>query len=360
MTEVAALRRLRPSGDRTGRALAVTAGTLLLALAAGVLSVSSGPTGVGLGDLLTYLTEGAAAVGDRERLVLEAIRLPRAMLGALVGAALAVSGAMMQGLFRNPLADPGLVGVSSGAATAAVVVIVLGAGVLGPLAALLGVHLLPIAAFLGALVNTLVLYRLATAKGRTSTATLVLAGIAVGALSGAVTGLMVFGASDAQLRDFTFWSLGSLGGATPARILAILPFIAVVFLAIPFVARGLDALVLGEAEAHHMGVPVQTLKRVVIVCVAAASGATVAVTGTIGFVGIVVPHLIRLAIGPGHRFLLPASAFAGAALLLLADTAARLVVAPAELPIGIVTALFGAPVFLAILINHRNGPLSGE
>nr|WP_210272726.1 iron ABC transporter permease [Chthonobacter rhizosphaerae] len=335
----------------------VLALTAALAIAAAAASVSFGPTGVGVGDLAAYLTGGPEAVGARERLVLEAIRLPRAGLGALVGAALAVSGAMMQGLFRNPLADPGLVGVSSGAATAAVLVIVFGGAALGPVVALLGPQLLPVAAFGGALLNTLLLYRLATANGRTSTVTLILAGIAVGALSGAITGLVVFGADDAALRDFTFWSLGSLGGATVPKILAILPFVGIVFLAMPFVARGLDALVLGEAEAQHMGIPVQRLKRVVIVCVAAASGATVAVTGAIGFVGIVVPHLLRLAIGPGHRFLLPASALAGAALLLLADVAARLAVSPAELPIGIVTALLGAPVFLAILINHRRGPL---
>jgi iron complex transport system permease protein len=261
---------------------------------------------------------------------------------------------MMQGLFRNPLADPGLVGVTSGAATAAVAAIVLGSALPASAASLLGSHLLPVAAFGGGLLNTALLYALATRGGRTSTATLILAGIAVAALAGALTGLMIFRADDAALRDVTFWSLGSLGGATGAKVAAVAPFVLAALAVIPFVARGLDALLLGEAEAFHLGVSVETLKRVVIVAVAAASGATVAATGSIGFVGIVVPHLLRLVMGPVHRHLLPASAFGGAALLLAADALCRVVVAPAELPIGIVTALIGAPVFLAILLRRAD------
>lgn len=342
----------RPAGDRSGRAWATMVGLALLLLAAMTLSLASGPTGVGLPVIGDWLA--GAEVETRDRVVLEAVRLPRLVLGALVGAGLAVAGAMMQGLFRNPLADPGLVGVSAGAATAAVAAIVLGGSALAAVASLLGTAFLPLAAFAGGLLNTLLLYALATRAGRTSTATLILAGIAVGALSGALTGLFLFGASDAQLRDFTFWSLGSLGAATWPKILAVAPFVVAALLTIPFVARGLDALALGEAEAVHLGVPVETLKRTIIVAVAAASGATVAVTGAIGFVGIVVPHLLRLVIGPAHRFLLPASALAGAALLLLADSLCRVVVAPAELPIGIVTALIGAPVFLAILLRRMH------
>jgi iron complex transport system permease protein len=258
---------------------------------------------------------------------------------------------MMQGLFRNPLADPGIVGVTSGAALFAVAALALGGGMLAPLAAFFGSQFLPVMAFFGGLINTILLYVIATRNGMTSTTTLVLAGIAVGALSGALTGLMIFVADDRALRDITFWSLGSLGGATPAKVLATLPFILVVLVIIPFVAKGLDALILGDAAAFHMGVPVQRLKRLVILAVAAACGAAVAAAGSIGFVGIVVPHLLRLAIGPSHRFLLPASALGGGALLLLADSFARTVAAPAELPIGIVTALIGAPVFLFLLFG---------
>lgn len=352
MTAVTSTLRRRPrtAGDRTARGALVVAAAALLAVAAAALSLATGPTGVGLDALRTWLAGGDLA--DRQRLVLEAVRLPRTGLAALVGAGLAVSGAIMQGLFRNPLADPGLVGVSAGAATAAVATIVLGGALPASVAGLLGSHLLPLAAFAGGLANTALLYALATRGGRTSTATLILAGIAVSALAGALTGLLIFGADDAALRDVTFWSLGSLGAATAPKLAAVAPFVLAALAAGPFVARGLDALLLGEAEAVHLGVPVQRLKRVAITAVAAANGATVAVTGTIGFVGIVVPHLLRLLMGPGHRLLLPACAFGGAALLLGADALCRIVVAPAELPVGIVTALLGAPVFLAILLRR--------
>ena len=275
----------------------------------------------------------------------------------MVGAGLAVSGALMQGLFRNPLADPALVGVSAGAGLAAAAVIVLGDGLVralglpGPLP----YAVLPAAAFLGGLAATLGLYRVATRSGRTSVATMLLAGIAFGALSGAMTGLLVYASDDRQLRDLTFWSLGSLGGASWAKVAATAPAILPVLAAVPFLGRGLNALVLGEAEAFHLGIPVERLKRTAILLVAVAVGASVAAAGVIGFVGLVVPHALRLAIGPEHRRLLPASALLGGALLVLADVAARLAVAPAELPIGIVTALVGAPVFLWLLLTGTRG-----
>ncbi len=212
---------------------------------------------------------------------------------------------------------------------------------------------MPIAAFLGALITTAVLYRFATREGRTSIATLLLAGLAIGALAQAAIGLLIFMADDRQLRDITFWTLGSLSGSTWGKAGAIAPFLFVLLLALPFIVNGLDLMVLGEAEAFHMGVAVERLKRAAIVLVAAAAGAAVAFAGIIGFVGIVVPHLLRLALGPGHRVLLPASLCFGAILLLTADTVARVLVAPAELPIGIVTAAIGAPFFLVLLMRQR-------
>ena len=199
----------------------------------------------------------------------------------------------------------------------------------------------------------IILYRLATRSGRTSIATLLLAGIAIGALANAGIGFLVFLADDRQLRDITFWLLGSLGGATWGKVAAIAPFVALMLGGLPFIARGLDLIVLGEAEAFHMGVAVERLKRIAIVLVAASTGAAVSVAGVIGFVGIVVPHLLRLVIGPGHRLLLPAALCLGAILLLVADTFARVVAAPAELPIGIVTAAIGAPFFLSLLLRQR-------
>lgn len=341
------------SDDRTQQGVLVLILLAVILFVACLISLGVGPTGVGLRDLWAYAAGNAASLSTQERVILEAVRLPRTALGLLVGAGLAVSGAMMQGLFRNPLADPGIVGVTSGAGVAAVAAIVLGNTVLAPVSMLLGNQFLPLMAFFGGLFNTWMLYLIATRDGRTSTTTLILSGIAIGALSAAIMGLMIVMADDRQLRDITFWSLGSLGGATFGRVLSILPFIAIVLAIMPFVARGLDALILGDAAAFHMGIPVQRLKTIVIVAVAAACGSTVAVAGSIGFVGIVVPHLLRLAMGPSHRFLLPGSALGGGALLLIADSVARTVAAPAELPIGVITALFGAPVFLFLLIGKK-------
>jgi len=295
------------------------------------------------------------SVTAQQTAVLMAIRLPRVLLGVLVGAALAVSGATMQGLFRNPLADPGLLGVSSGAALAAVSVIVLGSSLplLQVLPGLLGAWLLPLAAFAGGLLVTWFVYTVATRAGRTDVATMLLAGVAINALAGAGTGLLIFLADDNQLRDITFWNLGSLGGVTWRSLTAVSPFMLAAIFLLPRSANDLNAFLLGESEARHLGVNTQQVKSMVVFLSAAAVGAAVSVAGIIGFVGLVVPHLIRLAAGPDHRLLLPASVLLGASLLLLADLFARTVVIPAELPIGIVTALAGAPFFLWLLLRGQ-------
>jgi iron complex transport system permease protein len=335
-------------------------GLLLLALLAIAMLAASIITGASTASVLnaahSFLGEpDNAAMLLRDKVVILDIRMPRAMLGFLTGAALAVSGAVMQGLFRNPLADPGVVGVSAGASLGAVFWIVFGQTVLLPFTATLGVFALPVAAFLGGLLVTFLLYKLASRDGETQIGTLLIAGIAVAALAMALTGLLIYMADDRQLRDITFWSLGSLAGSTWEKsgiaALVILPSLTVV----PFLSRGLNAFTLGEAAAFHMGVPVELFKRAAIVMVAAATGVSVAFSGGIVFVGVVVPHLIRLAAGPDHRFLLPASALLGGSLLLVADMVTRVVVAPAELPIGILTALIGSPFFLWILFRGRSG-----
>lgn len=332
--------------NRSNRAARVTQGLALALVVAGLASIGSGATGVSLSDMLDGLTE-------REALILWDIRLPRLAMGALVGAALAVSGALMQGLFRNPLADPGIVGVGAGAGLGAVLAIVLGGLLPATVAAWIGPHLVPFAAFLGGWAATLALYRLASRSGCVSMATMLLAGIALGALAGAVTGVLVYMADDRQLRDLTFWGMGSLAGASWAKIAASLPLIVPVLALSPLLARGLNALALGEAQARHIGIDTERLKRITILGVAASAGAAVAIAGGIGFIGIVVPHLLRLATGPDHRFLLPNAALLGASLLVMADIFARTLLAPAELPIGIITALIGAPVFLWILLQRR-------
>lgn len=343
------------AGNRSRLARLLVVALAVIAVATFVGSIMTGAADASLANVWRWLIgEADQALSIRDRIIILDIRLPRAVLGMLVGASLAVSGVVMQGLFRNPLADPGLVGVSSGASLGAVLLIVLGTATFGPLFALFGFYALPVAAFFGGLVTTLLLYRIATRGGQTSIATLLLAGIALGALTGAVTGVLVFMADDKQLRDLTFWGLGSLAGANWTKILASAPIILLSLAVTPFLARGLNAITLGEAAAFHMGIPVQRLKNVAIVSVAAATGASVAVSGGIGFVGIVVPHLLRLVIGPDHRYLLPASALLGGTLLILADMIARTIVTPAELPIGIVTAFIGAPFFLWILLRGRS------
>ncbi|WP_274628727.1 FecCD family ABC transporter permease [Arvimicrobium flavum] len=351
-----ALKRIPAEGDRSVRARGVIAGLALLLCVTALFSLTAGASDASAVAVLTGWLSGTArdaALSARDHIIVYDIRLPRIVLGMLVGAGLAVSGAVMQGLFRNPLADPGLVGVSAGASLGAVSVIVLGGTVLAPMVQALGSYALPVSAFLGGLAVTIVLYRVSTRQGRTSIATMLLAGIALAALAGALTGILVFVADDRQLRDLTFWQLGSLAGATWTKIGASAPIIVLGLAASPFLARGLNALALGEATAAHLGVPVQRLKHVAIVMVSAVVGASVAVSGGIGFVGIVVPHLLRLAIGPDNRYLLPASALLGAILLLIADAISRTIVAPAELPIGIVTAAAGAPFFLWILLRKR-------
>lgn len=353
ISSAALLRTAVPAGDRSARARVVLGALILGLCGAALFSLTAGASDASPWTLVAHWVSPDGALSDRDRIIILDIRLPRIVLGILVGAGLAVSGAVMQGLFRNPLADPGLIGVSAGAALGAGSVIVLGPTLLAGTMTLLGVYALPLAAFAGALVTTSILYRIATRQGRTSVATMLLAGIAIAALASALLGLLIFIADDRQLRDLTFWNLGSLAGATWPKVAAVWPIVGVGIVVAPFLARGLNALALGEATAMHMGVPVQRLKYVAIAAVAAATGAAVAVSGGIGFVGIVVPHLLRIAIGPDNRFLLPASALLGAALLLLADAVSRTIVAPAELPIGIVTAVAGAPVFLWILLRRR-------
>ena len=265
---------------------------------------------------------------------------------------LALSGVAMQGLFRNPLADPGLVGVSSGAALGAAFAIVLGSA-WGGLPEAFGPYLLSLSAFTGGLLVTSMVYRLGRRDGQTSVASMLLAGIALTALAGALIGLLTYLADDATLRTLTFWNLGSLNGASYARLWPLLIVAAAVALWLPRRAKALNALLLGEPEARHLGFEVERLKRELIWCTALGVGAAVAAAGLIGFIGLVVPHLMRLLVGPDHRILLPASLLAGASLLLFADLLARLLLAPAELPIGIVTALIGAPFFLYLLLRGR-------
>lgn len=340
---------------------------LLLVLTAAALALNTGPVALSpkqvLGSLLQALgLDTGADLQAFERVTVLDIRLPRVLLAVLIGAALAQAGAAMQGIFRNPLAEPGLTGVSSGAALAAVAAIVLGQSLFGGLfgglfSGLFGGlplhYLLPIAAFLGGALATWLVMRLAQVDGYTRVATLLLAGLALNAIAGAGIGFFSHIASDTALRSLTFWMFGSLGRAGWTEIAVGAPLLLIPLLMIPRDAQALNALLLGEAEAGHLGIDVEKLKRRLTFLVVLAAATAVALAGIIAFIGLIVPHLIRLWAGPDHRTLLPASALLGALLLILADTAARTVLAPTELPIGILTALVGGPLFLALLLRYR-------
>ena len=283
---------------------------------------------------------------DYQRVVITELRLPRLLLSVFVGAMLAQCGAVMQGLFRNPLADPGIIGVSSGAAVGAIVAIAIFPASMGPLA-------VPVSAFVAGLLTTMLVYSLSRSKQGTSVLVLLLAGVAISAFAGATIGFISYFSNDEKLRQLSLWQMGSLAGASQVNLW--LGFFTVVALAIAFQRKtsALNALVLGECEARYLGINVEGLKRQLIILVAVGVGISVAYAGIIGFIGLVVPHLVRLVTGPDHRSLIPLSALCGALLLLVADLMARLVVQPAELPVGLVTALLGAPFFLALLIQQR-------
>lgn len=350
MTLAARYRRRRPALVLPGL------GALLLGVV--VLSLGVGAMPIDPGQVVAIVAAklGVALPVDFEPTqasVLWFIRLPRVLLGVVVGASLSVAGAAMQGLFRNPLADPGLVGVSSGGALGAATIIVLSPAALIGLEAPWATLTLPVAAFVGGLGCTWIVYRLSTRDGQTSVATMLLAGIAVNALCGAVIGTLTYVSDEAALRSLTMWSLGSLGGATWTVVAIGAPPMVLACAALMRQARPLNALLLGEDEANHLGVDVRRVKRAVIVLVALCVGAGVGFTGMIGFVGLVVPHITRLLIGPDHRGVLPGSALLGASLLLAADLISRTVAAPAELPIGVITALVGAPFFLGLMMRRR-------
>lgn len=276
------------------------------------------------------------------------IRLPRVLLAVLVGLALALSGAVMQGLFRNALADPGLLGVSSGAALAVALSILLPL----PLSGMAALYAPALAAFAGSLLVTLIIFLLCQG-GRQPVARLLLVGIAINVLAGALTGLLSWLSSDQQLRQLSLWGMGSLGQAQWPLLLAVATLVIPAACGIQFYARRLNLLQLGDEEAHYLGVPVRQTQGWLLILSALLTAAAVAASGIIGFIGLVVPHLARLALGADHRALLPASALLGAILLLLADTLARTAVAPAEMPVGLITSLLGAPWFLWLMLRRR-------
>jgi iron complex transport system permease protein len=335
---------------RARHALPLLAMSLPLACLAGL---ACGAYPLHPGEIVAILLNAAgfsAAVpfDERQAAVLLEIRLPRVILAVVAGAGLGLAGAVTQGLFRNPLADPGLMGVTSGAAVGAALYIVFGPPrFFAPF--FLPEILQSLAAFGGGLGATLCVYRLSRREGRVSLTLMLLAGIAVNALAGAAIGLLSYLSTDEQLRNLAFWSLGSLARADWNMLAALILLVAPSGALLLTQSAALNVMLLGDAEARHLGVDPHRAKRLGVVLGALIVGALVSVSGMIGFVGLAAPHLVRLAVGPDHRQVLPGSALCGATLLAFADLAARTAAAPAEIPIGIVTALLGAPFFLWLL-----------
>jgi iron complex transport system permease protein len=318
---------------------------MALALASGAVSLSFLDVGQGLVE--TLLGEAA----NQNALIVGQIRLPRVLLAAVMGATLAISGAAMQGLFRNPLADPSLIGVTAGASLGAALMIVTGGSLLQ---GYIGLSLVSAGAFVGGVIAVLFVYRLATSGNGTSVATMLLAGIAITALSGSIGSLLEFFADNNMLRRISLWKMGGLDGANYPRLILASVVGGALLVALPRYAGALNALLLGESEARHLGIKVDRIKLALIIWVAIGVGTSVALVGTIAFVGLVVPHIVRMLAGPDHRYLMPASALAGALLLVVADALARVVVAPTELPVGVITTIVGVPFFISLLRNRHH------
>ena len=330
---------------------------LVLLLVCFVVNLSVGNVSVPISHVFGSLIEKVGIqtdlkITDIEYHVVYNIRFPRAVYSCLIGAGLAVSGAALQGIFRNPLVDSALIGISTGASLFASLFILFN-GLVPWLIFFNEGFSLSIVAFAGGSFVAFIVYRLSLSNGEINSLTLILAGIALNALTAALTGLLTFFATDDELRDLTFWTLGSLGSANNDSVLLLLVFTLVPMTVIFFQAKALNVLALGESNALYMGYKVKTIKMLVIICSTCMVGSAVSMAGVIGFIGLVVPHIIRIVSGPNHRLLLPFSAFFGAILLSVADMISRTILPPTEVPIGIITALMGTPIFIAIIFKHK-------
>lgn len=342
------------NSQRQQRAMQVLLILIMLLPLSFVLAVAFGAVDLPVNEVIPVLL-GLDSQQSQLAIIVERIRLPRALLAMLIGALLAISGAAMQGLFRNPLADPSLIGVTAGASVgAALTIVISGGAVIVAYEGWASLSLVSAGALVGGAVAVWLVYRLATSEQGTSVATMLLAGIAITAIAGSITSMLEFYANNEMLRRISLWRMGGLDGANFYRVLiaAVVAVIVIGFLCTQ--AQALNVLLLGESEARHLGVDVDSLKKKLVLLVAAGVGVAVALAGAIGFIGLVVPHIMRMIIGPDHRYLLIASAMGGAIVLLLADTLARVVVAPTELPVGLVTALIGAPFFISLLRRRHD------
>ena len=334
-------------------ALSLTIGTLC--------SILIGPVDLGILDIFSILINnlgiGITLIDQSythiQETVLMGIRLPRIILGLLVGISLGTAGAILQGLFRNPLVDPGFIGVSSGAAIGAMFVIMFSNLLSDIISPQVIPYLLPIFAMFGAIITTYIVYKISKKSNRTNVMTMLLTGIAINALVGSLIGLLIINSNDIQLRTFTFWTLGSLDNANWEVVTISSFFIILPVLVVYKYRTKLDIFMLGDAEATNLGIKVENLKKNIILVAALMVGVAVSFCGMIGFVGLVTPHLVRLIIGPSHNNLIPGSALLGALLLILSDLIARSILPPAQLPLSIITSLIGAPFFIWLIIDQK-------
>ncbi|WP_114820603.1 FecCD family ABC transporter permease [Chryseobacterium sp. KLBC 52] len=302
---------------------------------------------------LWQFIKGDSGLSLSDKYVIWDVRAARIIMAILIGSMLSVSGTSLQGLFKNPLATGDLIGLTSGATLLAAIAIVLGGHFKEYLPEAVQFSLVGIAAFIGSFLSMMLVYRISTSGGKTNVVMMLLTGVAITAIGFSITGFLIYISKDEQLRDLTFWNLGSLAAATWTKniILAIVAMIAYIIL-LPK-GKALNAMMLGEKDAQHLGINVERLKKQIIIIVALMVGSCVAFSGTIGFVGLIVPYILRLLFKSNYTFILPLSAMCGSILLLTADTFSRSIVAPSELPIGILTALMGGPIFIAILVKFK-------
>jgi iron complex transport system permease protein len=303
--------------------------------------------------ILKSFFDSSTEVSEADQYILFDLRLPRIVMGILIGSMLSVSGTCMQGMFKNPLATPDLIGITSGATLFAATSIVLGGVLKTFIPESLHFYLLSLMAFLGSLLTMLIVYKIATVNGKTNVVMMLLTGVAITAIGFAFTGFLIYISKEEQLRDLTFWNLGSLAGATWMKNGLLFVVLLISYFFLLGKGKSLNALMLGENDAKHLGVPVEKIKKQIVVFTALMVGTTVAFSGTIGFVGLVIPYILRLIFKSNYQLILPLSAVFGSILLVVADTISRTIVAPSEIPIGILTAMLGAPVFILILIKNK-------
>lgn len=304
-------------------------------------------------EILTGAINNDGTIPDSDRFVLMDLRLPRIIMGVLIGSALAVSGTCLQGMFRNPLASPDLLGITAGASLMAAITIVLGSHIKPYIPEAFHFSILSVMAFVGALLTMILVYRISTIDGRTNVVVMLLTGVAITALGFAIMGLLIYISKEEELRDLTFWNLGSLGGATWIKNGILTVVIVCCYLVLLPKGKALNAMMLGEKDAQHLGIPVERIKKQIVILTALLIGTCVAFAGNIGFVGLIVPYILRLIFKSNYRVILPLAAIFGSILLLCADTISRTIAPPSEIPIGILSAFMGAPIFITILVKSR-------